>query len=227
MTPYFCGANVLKHKAHSNGVSLSPASPACERTPGAELAGVPAQKFPATASAEAGKTPVSRTRGSGPSKRGKTPAHHGAARTGANGHGGASGANGQAAKKKGPAASDDARGTSAELSANSPAAVTARAAYAEVAGPQENGAGPRVPEEPAVGGESEVAWMQDGAAFVNALFARVNPLKVGQRLLTSKDEKIAQRTFERMLEMKWGKAAGVMEELPPQIILDLPRPPRE
>ena len=174
---------------------------------------MPAQKFPATASAETGKTPVSRTRGNGPSKRGKTHAHHGA--------------NGQAAKKKGPAASDDASETSAERSANSPAAVTAREAYAEVAGPQENGAGPRVPEEPAVGGESEVAWMQDGAAFVNALFARVNPLKVGQRLLTSKDEKIAQRTFERMLEMKWGKAAGVMEELPPQIILDLPRPPRE
>ncbi len=189
---------------------------------------MPAQKYPATASAEAGKTPVSRTRGSGPQKRGKTPAHRGAARTGANGQGGVCGANGKAAKKKGPAASDDARGTSAELSANSPAAVTDRDAYAEVAGPREGGAGPRVPEEPArSGGEAEVAWMQDGAAFANALFARVNPLKVGERLLTSEDEKIAQRTFERMLEMKWGKPGGLVEELPPQIIWDLPRPPRE
>ena len=217
----------MKHKNHSNGVSFSPASPARERTSGAEPAGVPAQKFPATASAEAGKTPVSRTRGSGPSKRGKTPAHRSAARTGPNGHGSACGANGHTAKKKGPAASDDARGISAELSANSPAAVAARDAYAEVAGPHANGAGPRVPEEPAVAGESEVAWMQDGAAFANALFARVNPLKVGERLLTSADEKIAQRTFERMLEMKWGKPGGLVEELPPQIILDLPRPPRE
>ncbi|MBZ5528930.1 MAG: hypothetical protein LAN71_13640 [Acidobacteriia bacterium] len=225
----------MKHKSHTNGVSLSPASPACERTCGAELAGVPAQKFPATASAEAGKThapakpgPVSRTRGSGPQKRGKTPAHRGAARTGANGHGGACGANGEAAKKTGPAASDDARGTSAELSANSPAAVTARDAYAEVAGPRANGAGPRVPEEPARGGsEAEVAWMQDGVAFANALFARVNPLDVGERLLTSEDEKIAQRTFERMLEMKWGKPGGLVEELPPQIIWDLPGPKRD
>lgn len=68
--------------------------------------------------------------------------------------------------------------------------------------------------------------MQDGAAFVNALFARVNPLDVGERLLLSEDEKITQRTWERMLEMKWGKSAALAEEAP-QVILDLPRPQRE
>jgi len=68
--------------------------------------------------------------------------------------------------------------------------------------------------------------MQDGAAFVNAMFARVNPLDVGARLLRSKDEMVVQRAWERMLEMKWGKSA-VMGEEAPQVVLDLPRPHRE
>jgi hypothetical protein len=95
-----------------------------------------------------------------------------------------------------------------------------------VALPRRNGAEPRVPEEPAQEVSAGVAWMQDGAAFVNAMFARVNPLDVGARLLRSDDEKVAQRAWERMLEMKWGKSAAMGEETP-QVVLDLPRPNRE
>ena len=92
--------------------------------------------------------------------------------------------------------------------------------------PRSNGAEPRVPEEPAPEASAGVAWMQDGAAFVNAMFARVNPLDVGARLLRSEDEKVAQRAWERLLEMKFGKSAAVGDE-PPLVVLDLPRPNRE
>ena len=149
-----------------------------------------------------GKTPVSRTRGSSPASRGKAPS------------------------SRGQAASDDASGTSVVTAAPSAAARTDREAYAEVALPRKNGAEPRVPEEPALEVSAGVAWMQDGAAFVNAMFARVNPLDVGARLLRSDDEKVAQRAWERMLEMKFGKSAAVSDE-PPQVVLDLPRPNRE
>jgi len=45
-------------------------------------------------------------------------------------------------------------------------------------------------------------------------------------LLRSEDEKVAQRAWERLLEMKFGKSAAVGEEAP-QVVLDLPRPQRE
>ena len=166
-----------------------------------------------------GMTPVSRTRGSSPTSRGKAPKNRGKARIATNGHGPTS-------IHRGEAASDDASGNSVAAAAPSAAARTDREAYAEVAWPRRNGAEPRVPEEPAQEASAGVAWMQDGAAFVNAMFARVNPLDVGARLLRSDDEKVAQRAWERMLEMKFGKSAPMSEE-PPQVVLDLPRPNRE
>lgn len=166
-----------------------------------------------------GRTPISRTRGSSPASRGKAPSSRGEARTATNGHGSPS-------IPRGEAASDDASGTSVVTAAPSAAARTDREAYAEVALPRRNGAEPRVPEEPAPEASAGVAWMQDGAAFVNAMFARVNPLDVGARLLRSEDEKVAQRAWERMLEMKFGKSAVVSDEAP-QVVLDLPRPHRE
>jgi hypothetical protein len=68
--------------------------------------------------------------------------------------------------------------------------------------------------------------MQDGSAFVNAVFARVNPIAVGERLLTSEDEKVAQRSLERFLEMKFGKGSASFDE-PLRLEVDIPRPNRE
>ncbi len=68
--------------------------------------------------------------------------------------------------------------------------------------------------------------MQDGSAFANAVFARVNPFAVGERLLRSQDEKVAQRSLERFLEMKFGKGSASLEE-PLRLEVDVPRPNRE
>jgi hypothetical protein len=201
--------------------STSCAMPKASTLPNAAPAasGPPSLTMSPERAKRSGKTPISRTRGSSSASRGKASNSRGEARTATNGHGPTS-------IPRGEAASDDASGTSVATAAPSAAARTDREAYAEVALPRRNGAEPRVPEEPAQEVSAGVAWMQDGAAFVNAMFARVNPLDVGARLLRSDDEKVAQRAWERMLEMKWGKSAAMGEETP-QVVLDLPRPNRE
>ncbi len=55
---------------------------------------------------------------------------------------------------------------------------------------------------------------------------RVDLYAVGQRLLLSDDEKVAQRALERVLEMRYGKGAAAATEDAPQVQIDLPRPVR-
>jgi len=68
--------------------------------------------------------------------------------------------------------------------------------------------------------------MQDGSAFVNALAAKINLVRVAVRLLSSEDEKIAQRMLERSLDMKFGKGPAVIVEEAPRLEIDIPRPQR-
>lgn len=139
------------------------------------------------------------------------------------------------------AASDVASGAPAALAALSSAAGTNRPANAEVAGSSSagsethgvNGAAPHAPGE----GNKKVKNKKippgteelpaDGTGFVDEMHARVDFWEVGKKLLHSKDEKIVQRAWERLLEMKYGKGPGAVAEEPPQIIIDTPRPLRD
>jgi hypothetical protein len=139
------------------------------------------------------------------------------------------------------AASDGANGTSAAMAATSAAAGTDRQAHAEVAGSQSagseeaaaNGAGPRPSGEGNKKGNRKKfppgieELPADGIGFVDEMHARVDFWEVGKKLLHSKDEKIMQRAWERLLEMKYGKGPGAVAEEAPQIIVDIPRPIRD
>ena len=149
------------------------------------------------------------------------------------------------------AASVDAAGDSDARAADTPAASTDRAAYAEVAltlnggnqpgqneamsrasgtQPQPDLAGPRVSGDDKGSAESPKERLPGGDAplpddiadFVDEVHSRVDLFEVLTDLLNSKDEKIKQRALERILEMKYKHAAG--GEDPVQIILDGPRP---
>jgi hypothetical protein len=62
----------------------------------------------------------------------------------------------------------------------------------------------------------------DAAAFAAAVHAKADFVRVGKKLLNSTDEKIAQRAWEKMLEMTFGKGAALQaDEEPAQIIPDL------
>lgn len=76
-------------------------------------------------------------------------------------------------------------------------------------------------------GDEPVAEMQDGTAFVNAVAGKIDLVRVAVRLLSSEDEKIAQRMLERSLDMKFGKGPAAIVEEPPRIEMDLPRPVRD
>ncbi|MGB7282954.1 MAG: hypothetical protein WBE13_11890 [Candidatus Acidiferrum sp.] len=67
---------------------------------------------------------------------------------------------------------------------------------------------------------------EDGVGFVDAMHEHVDLYEACARLLKSKDEKIAQRMMERLLEMSYGKGPAAGEEVP-QIIFDAPRPIRD
>jgi hypothetical protein len=61
----------------------------------------------------------------------------------------------------------------------------------------------------------------DGAGFVDAMHEHVDLYKACARLVKSKDEKIAQRMSERLLEMKYGKGPSAAAEETPEIVIDI------
>ena len=61
----------------------------------------------------------------------------------------------------------------------------------------------------------------DGAGFVDAMHKHVDLYKACARLVKSKDEKIAQRMSERLLEMKYGKGPTATAEEAPEIVIDI------
>jgi len=67
----------------------------------------------------------------------------------------------------------------------------------------------------------------DGPTFVDDMHARVDLYLACARLVKSRDEKIAQRMVERLLEMSYGKSPAPPSDEPPQIIFDVPRPARD
>ncbi len=96
-----------------------------------------------------------------------------------------------------------------------------------------NGAAPRANGESASGTApakpTDLAAMQDAAAFVDAVAARVNLVQRSADLVGSTDEKIAKSELDRLRDMKFGKVsvAGGPSEEPQQLIIDVPRPDRE
>jgi hypothetical protein len=76
-------------------------------------------------------------------------------------------------------------------------------------------------------GSTDFAAMQDGAAYVNAVAARVDLVGASVKLIWSADEKLAKAELDRLREMKFGKGAAVLVEEVPRVDLgDLPRPDR-
>jgi len=148
-------------------------------------------------------------------------------RTGVNGHGTRSGPNGKAA-------SDDAGGITGALAANSIAAGTVRDACAAAAEPSNTPTPPNsaTPAGPCATGEDTEKGIppgseplpEDGISFVDAMHERIDLWEVGKRLMQHEDPKIAQRTWERILEMKYGKGPAAPGDEAPQIIFDTPGP---
>lgn len=65
---------------------------------------------------------------------------------------------------------------------------------------------------------------EDRPGFVDAMHEHVDLYQACARLVKSKDEKIAQRMLERLLEMSYGKSPSSNGDEIPQIIFDAPRP---
>jgi hypothetical protein len=157
--------------------------------------------------------------------------------------------------EKGRAASDDARDFPSAAAASSAVAGMERDACAEVAPPPERGTKrgsrrrntgavtgtPRAPSEKNSSNNSNGASEEDsvdippgseplpadGVGFVDAMHAHVDIYLACTRLVKSKDEKIAQRMVERLLEMSYGKSPAATADEAPQIIFDAPRPIRD
>lgn len=68
---------------------------------------------------------------------------------------------------------------------------------------------------------------EDGPGFVDVMHEHVDLYLACARLVKSKDEKIAQRMMERLLEMSYGKSPSANSDEIPQIIFDAPRPIRD
>src|SRR5262249_27731719 len=110
----------------------------------------------------------------------------------------------------GPAASDDAGGSAATPAPISigtggarPSDGAARLGDAGAAGAGSGEA--QTPIDWSWRPGEHVELMLSADEFADAMFARVNPFAVGERLLLSKDEKVAQRSLERFLEMRFGR----------------------
>jgi len=138
------------------------------------------------------------------------------------------------------AASDDARDFPSAAAATSAVAGKERDACAEVArlkaGEENAGveekrhAGTGTPRGPSEKDKNDVVDIppgseplpMDGPGFVDAMHTRVDLYLACARLVKSKDEKIAQRMVERLLEMSYGKSpAAVGDEVPQQIVFDI------
>jgi hypothetical protein len=66
----------------------------------------------------------------------------------------------------------------------------------------------------------------DGEAFVDAIHAQVDLVRLEVKLLRSKDEKVAQRELAYLRELRYSKHAPVGDDAP-QIIFDMPGPERD
>jgi len=167
-----------------------------------------------------------------------------------NGHGAllanGSGANGGTISLSGMgrAASDDASELSvANAAASSAAARADREACAEVAqaqgeGKRSSGAGTASRTRNEKDGSKETGAAKgsrkllpgleplpiDGEAFVDAVHAQVDLVRLEVKLLRSKDQKIVQREVAYLRELRYGKRAPAADDEPPQIIVDMPGP---
>jgi hypothetical protein len=170
-----------------------------------------------------------------------------------NGHGALlaknSGANGSriSLSEMGRAASVDASELSVATGAASSAATRAdREACAEVAQAQGEGKRPRSARAASQShnekdGSKETGAPKgsrkllpgleplpmDGEAFVDAVHAQVDLVRLEVKLLKSKDEKIVQREVAYLRELRYGKRAAPPDDEVPQIIVDMQRPERD
>jgi hypothetical protein len=67
----------------------------------------------------------------------------------------------------------------------------------------------------------------DGEAFVDAVHAKVDLVRLEVELLNSEDEKIRQRELAYLRELRYGKRAAMSDDESPQFIFDAPRPERD
>ena len=67
----------------------------------------------------------------------------------------------------------------------------------------------------------------DGEAFVDAVHAKVDLVRLEVQLLKSKDAKIRQRELAYLRELRYGKRAAAADDEPTQIIFDMPGPERD
>ncbi len=67
----------------------------------------------------------------------------------------------------------------------------------------------------------------DGEAFVDAVHAKVDLVRLEVALLKSKDAKIRQRELAYLRELRYGKRAEPADGEPTQIIFDMPGPERD
>ncbi len=109
--------------------------------------------------------------------------------------------------------------------ASSAATPPARPACAAAAQLRDDGATPRVPGDPEQEFFDDTDALHDGAAFVDAVSARVSLVQVAVDLLSSEDERIKQRTWERLVNI--GPGRGSAAEEAGQMIWDIPRPIRD
>lgn len=64
----------------------------------------------------------------------------------------------------------------------------------------------------------------DAPGFVDEMHARVNLYEIGKEFLQTSDLKLKQRTWEYLLEMKYGRGAPATTEEMPRVDVELPRP---
>ncbi len=150
-----------------------------------------------------------------------------------NGHAPASSERGGISTQGDRVASDDASGASVASVGISAAAGTAREAYADAAPSHRNGALAKTDGEKARGkGKSKIVPPGEGPLpanpgdFVEEIHKRIDMFEIWQDLLKNEDDKIKQRAVEKLTEMRY-KGAAALEEEPPQIVIDLPRPNRD
>jgi hypothetical protein len=167
----------------------------------------------------------------GPHKR---PNGSGSGLAGVNGHGSASTELGGTLEQRDRATSDHGTGAIVAGDANSVAAPgTVRDGRTKAAPLRPNGhlravaaekSGSKIKTEPIPGGEFSLPDHPD--EFVHEIHRRIDLFEVWLSLLRAEDEKIRQRTVEKLTEMRY-KGAAAMADEPQSIIIDMPGPERE